>query len=194
MVGNCTRTIWADSCASESGRGLEHGSRRNRETAKVHVSTCWPTASRKKVLFERFRTQTKAGLNNYQWQKHKASLLEVLTCLHCGGQYKKQGLTNHVKSAGETLAKPSAGDGRTNVIKTPHTERCINTFMYMYVPTWIICLEGLRGESSLSLAHTQATMEDGRVPFFFKDEGSGRQQQPLNLVRQSELSEDHSRD
>ena len=106
--GHRTRPMWVDSCASESGRGLEHRSRRIEKLLKLTQAHA-DLQHQEKVLYVLFRTQTKAG-------------------------------------------------------------------------------------SSLSLAHTQATMENGRAPFFFKDKDSGRQQQPLNLVRQSELSEDHSRD
>ena len=44
-----------------------------------------------------FQAQNKAGLVNHQRQKHRQSALKTLTCPHCDGQYKKQGLKNHMK-------------------------------------------------------------------------------------------------
>ena len=44
-----------------------------------------------------FCAQNKAGLVNHRRQKHRAEALETLTRQHCGGQYRRQGLHNHVK-------------------------------------------------------------------------------------------------
>ena len=41
-----------------------------------------------------FRAQNKAGLINHQGWRHRDGALESLTCLHCSGQNKKQGLKN----------------------------------------------------------------------------------------------------
>ena len=52
-----------------------------------------------------FRAQSKAGLVNHRRQKHRAAALETLTCQHCGGQYRRQGLRNHVKFCKQNPSK-----------------------------------------------------------------------------------------
>ena len=52
-----------------------------------------------------FYAQNKAGLVNHQRQKHRAVSQETSPCPHCGGQYRKQGLYNHVKFCRQNPAK-----------------------------------------------------------------------------------------
>ena len=52
-----------------------------------------------------FYAQNKAGLVNHQRQKHRAVSQETSPCPHCGEQYRKQGLYNHVKFCRQNPAK-----------------------------------------------------------------------------------------
>ena len=53
-----------------------------------------------------FCAQSKAGLVNHQRQWHRHAAQETLTCQYCSGQYKKQGLNNHMRFCKRNPAKP----------------------------------------------------------------------------------------
>ena len=83
-----------------------------------------------------FRAQSKAGLVNHRRQKHRAAALETLTCQHCGGQYRRQGLHNHVKFCKQNPSKSKCSRWKKCVCVCVCVCACVHTkgpFMLMEI-------------------------------------------------------------
>ena len=91
VVDKTVEDLNRESEEMEKHKKDERKQRRDRELLEAHADLqCKESGCT-------FHAQNKAELVNHQRQKHRHSALKALTCPHCDGQYKKQGLKNHMK-------------------------------------------------------------------------------------------------